>query len=193
MSFVFLLSFSLGIAIEQAIGINIFIILGIGALIVSAFLMRKKKKTAVHVALVITLFLVGAVQMQLAEINFQQVQMPKSNTIFGRVLSVDDRPEETLVTVKTENGTEVLVRSHEKITLLPGDEIKAVGMAAIPDSFVTATGRMFDYPSYLKARGISYVQDAKNVDLVSTGSFSVSRFFAKLNQDTAQTLRKFVP
>ena len=55
--------------------------------------------------------------------------------------------------------------SNPGVGLAYGDTVYVEGTLELPESFETDTGRMFDYPGYLKARGIEYVVSFGKVTL----------------------------
>ena len=55
-----------------------------------------------------------------------------------------------------------------------GDMITVSGTLSLPLTFTTDTGRVFDYPGYLRASGVSVLMERARVLHVSPGSFSVA-------------------
>jgi competence protein ComEC len=56
-----------------------------------------------------------------------------------------------------------------------GDRITVRGVLEEPQSFETNTGRTFDYPGYLRARGISLIMDHASVRETTEGSAGILR------------------
>jgi competence protein ComEC len=75
----------------------------------------------------------------------------REKNIFLYVIPID---------INTYGTKEILVTTnryaHEALDLSYGDTIEVTGVLTLPEAFASDGGRMFDYPGYLKARGVIY-------------------------------------
>src|SRR3989344_9118723 len=69
-----------------------------------------------------------------------------------------------------------------------GDTVSVRGMLEEPQSFETNTGRVFDYPGYLKARGISAVMQYAKIQNIKEGAPGVLRALFILKHSFEQAL-----
>ena len=56
-----------------------------------------------------------------------------------------------------------------------GDQVHLRGIIAPPETFLTDTGHTFDYPNYLRARGISMMLERATLTQSTPGGFSIER------------------
>ncbi len=188
------LSFSIGIAIGTLHTVSLIVMVILSAIIIALFLICKKPEFAVTFGLCVCLFFIGSLRTQLAENKFTARIFPNQSVVIGTVKSIDERAESTLFYVRPEGSKmNIIVRSYEKVLALPGDMLQSLGAVELPESFTTDTGRIFNYPNYLKSKNVALVQNAKGVEILKTGNWSISRFFAKLNHDTGDLLVRSVP
>ncbi len=77
-----------------------------------------------------------------------------------------------------ENATHLYVRVDTEIVLVTtdrfaniryGDELFVTGKLMEPSSFETDLGRTFNYPGYLRARGVAYMMQYADIEKVSSG------------------------
>ncbi len=124
------------------------------------------------------IFLAGQVRESLAP------YIGKGIEVEGRVVDDPDRRDTSLrIVVKAEkiNGVELPQEGQGKlIAILQRDEpvnfndrVVLKGEVKLPESFETDTGHIFDYPMYLKVRGISALMSYANVESESSGGFSI--------------------
>src|SRR3989344_2095889 len=84
----------------------------------------------------------------------------------------------------------VLVVLPRDTKLQYGDMVSVRGVPEEPQSFETNAGRTFDYPGYLKARGISAVMQYAKLQSVKDGSPSVLRTLFILKHSFEQALKR---
>ena len=98
------------------------------------------------------------------------------------------------IEVSTINGTpyfgKLLAVLPRDTALQYGDMVSVRGVPEEPQSFETNTGRTFDYPGYLKARGISAVMQYAKLQSVKDGSPSVLRTLFILKHSFEQALKR---
>lgn len=91
----------------------------------------------------------------------------RTAVVGGTVAADPDRRATSVravVAVKTINGQDappgkLLVVLPREITVSYGERIEVRGRMAAPEAFETGAGRVFDYPGYLRVRGISMVME----------------------------------
>lgn len=91
----------------------------------------------------------------------------RTAVVAGRVSGDPDKRATSVrvpLRVQTINGQDaphgtLLVLLPRETVVAYGDAIEVRGLVALPDTFETNTGRVFDYPGYLRVRGISAVME----------------------------------
>jgi len=74
-----------------------------------------------------------------------------------------------------------------------GDRVEVKGKIALPESFETDTGRIFDYPGYLRARGMSVLMRYGSVEDVQSGDWSVRKFLFGIKHAFEQSIERALP
>ncbi len=128
--------------------------------------MRPLAYASLGIALVLTLF-VGRYALALhTEARDSLAQYAeRTAVVVGQVVDDPDKRSTSLratVRVESINGQEA---PHGKLlAILPretelayGSKVELRGLIKLPESFETETGRVFDYPGYLRVRGVSAV------------------------------------
>lgn len=67
----------------------------------------------------------------------------------------------------------VLVRTNPFLSITYGDRVSVSGELVQPEAFMTDTGRTFDYPGYLKARGVQFVLESNRVSVLNGGNGNI--------------------
>lgn len=88
--------------------------------------------------------------------------------IVAREPEVRERNIHLYVEVK-DVGELILVSTDRFEKVRYGDRLTVAGELTLPESFETDTGRVFNYPGYLKARGVSSVISYAHVEVVGSG------------------------
>lgn len=70
-------------------------------------------------------------------------------------------------------GELVLVSTDRFLHVAYGDRVRVVGELKAPEAFSTDTGRTFNYPGYLKARGVSHMISFGKVEVLENGAGSI--------------------
>lgn len=91
----------------------------------------------------------------------------RTAVVAGRVSGDPDKRATSLrvpLRVETINGQDaphgtLLALLPREMQVVYGERIEVRGLVALPESFETDTGRVFDYPGYLRVRGISAVME----------------------------------
>lgn len=132
----------------------------------SLFLWRRSFVTKEVVAFLyigITLVAVALGMMRTAEAyrvlaNSALIQVIDTEvTITGVVLSEPEQHEQTTHLIIQTESDRVLVIVDRYSAFVYGEVLSVTGTLTKPESFETAMGRIFNYPGYLAARGITYV------------------------------------
>lgn len=131
--------------------------------------------------------LLGAVRTQLFLGGLERASLAphvgQGAEIVGVVVDDIDRRDSSLrVTVRVEavNGIAPASTRGRIIAILPrdtelayGDRVTLRGALALPQSFETNTGRLFDYSSYLRVRRISAIMRFASVEAKEEGTFTI--------------------
>ena len=113
--------------------------------------------------------------------------------IHGTVSDIDTRLEKSSVGITSDTGESIRLQMKGGTDLLPGDSVVVSGIVKQPESFMTNTGRMFDYEGYLLARGVSgTMQNPTILQSVPYSGFSISRVSTKLRLSIARTFSLYV-
>jgi len=105
-------------------------------------------------------FALGLLRIEVASWQFGnsvlEQSLEKKLTLTGIVTKEPDvREKSTMLEVQTDAG-KVLVSTERYQPVLYGDKVEVVGTLTKPKSFETDLGRTFNYPGYLKAKGVEY-------------------------------------
>lgn len=122
--------------------------------------------------LFLTFFAVGA--FQFSDKEAQLLSSPLHNltgqeiVIEGEVVTEPDRRESsTLLTIKTKSGGRFLLTTDRFAGVEYGDEVQVKGVLKTPEPFNTDLGRVFDYPGYLLARGVTHTMSFADVTIIN--------------------------
>jgi competence protein ComEC len=113
--------------------------------------------------------------------------------ILGQVQSVDRRLDKTLLVVKDQTFNHLVqVTLHSTTTALPGDIVKVFGTIQQPQDFITSSGRLFPYQSYLQSKNIIGIVPLASISIVSNGNFSLARFATTMRFQIADIFTRYV-
>lgn len=89
---------------------------------------------------------------------------------------------------------QVLVKVDRHTAVRYGDTVTVVGKVSLPQPFMTDTGREFDYPGYLRAKGIAYTMSFAKVTITdnTTGNPFLRQLLITKEQFIA-VLQKLLP
>jgi competence protein ComEC len=97
-------------------------------------------------------------------------------TFEAKVLSVDRRLLETNLVIRDRETCEKIELFLEySPDILPGDVISVNALVKEPEPFRTQSGRIFDYPNYVKSKGISGIGRNADIVLKDKGTTSLVR------------------
>lgn len=89
--------------------------------------------------------------------------------IEGVVIREPDIREKTAHLILSVGEDRVLLFADRYIDVAYGDYVAVTGVLAQPESFTSDLGREFNYPGYLRARGIAYVMNFPDIYILETG------------------------
>lgn len=115
----------------------------------------------------------GLLRMEVAASQFGNSTLEDSLnervSLTGVVVAEPDQREKTKQ-FYVEVGEDKLLVSTDRLTSLSyGDQVVVNGVLKKPESFTTDLGRTFDYPGYLKARGVEYQISFAEVVVADSG------------------------
>ena len=101
------------------------------------------------------------------------------------------------------NGTNVVIQIGEERVLVKidrqaavsyGDTVSVTGKLALPESFITDLGREFDYPGYLRVKGVAYTMSFAQITVIdhTTGN-PVLRFLFATKARFIEVLKEMLP
>jgi competence protein ComEC len=151
--------------------------LGVCGILVLAVSTRSKKRASknyfVFIALATIFLTIGMVRMELAESEFGhsslQAKVGKSVTLEGRVVRDPEVREKSLHAYVQVDADLLLVTVDRYTKVAYGDVVTVTGTLKQPETFVTDLGRFYDYPAYLKARGVEYQLSFASLRVLDSG------------------------
>ncbi|MBC7836352.1 ComEC/Rec2 family competence protein [Acetobacteraceae bacterium] len=118
----------------------------------------------------------------------------------GQVVNDPERRETSLhanISVKTVDGEKT---SGTVLAILPratelsyGDTVEVRGKLQVPEAFETDTGRTFNYPGYLRAKGIVATMPYANIESSQQGPISLQRELFALKHTFEHSLERLLP
>jgi competence protein ComEC len=177
------LSFLIGIAIASIVSCPLptalFVFLVGCSLLVTASLFRLsvQSRYICLIGLVVCFLGVGLFRMEYKEHSFGtsplQASLNTPVTLSGVVTKEpEERATQTLLYVMVGDDT-LLVQGDRFTKVSYGDAVIVSGILSLPETFTTDLGREFNYPLYLKARGVEYRIAPAEVTIVSSGHGSL--------------------
>ena len=101
------------------------------------------------------------------------------------------------------NGTNIVVQVGKELVLIKtdrhtdvhyGDTVSVTGKLAWPEPFMTDLGRTFDYPGYLRAKGVTYTMSFAKVSVTdATTGNPVLRFLFRAKERFVTALTDVLP
>ena len=100
-------------------------------------------------------------------------QIGETITASGHVIREPEMREDTLHLYVEANDTVLLVITDRLAEVFYGDTVLISGTLRKPESFETDFGRTFNYPGYLRVRGVSYIMSFAEVSVVTKGGGNI--------------------
>ena len=149
-------------------------------------------------------FTAGVARLQVSEDGVSPLAAHENAEVIleGRVTREPDVREMNVhlyVEVVLEGGQEemVLVTTNrfgvEVASLAYGDRVRAEGKLTVPEAFATDGGRTFDYPGYLRARGVTHTLPFAQVELVERAEPSLIGSLYRGKHTFMEALERAVP
>ncbi len=148
---------------------------GVVLLVLSLRVQTTKRGQGILLSLVVVIsFTIGMARMEMAKSNFGhsplQTLVGEQVTITGEVVRDPEvRAKSMHLYITTERADVLLVTADRYTSVAYGDVVEVTGTLKVPESFVSDTGRLFDYPSYLKARGVEHQVSFATVTVAASG------------------------
>ncbi|MCA9360988.1 ComEC/Rec2 family competence protein [Candidatus Kaiserbacteria bacterium] len=143
-------------------------------------------------------FALGAVRMLWAEQYFinteAESKFEEEIQITGVVVREPDvRSNSTQLFVRIDNGELFLVRTDRYSGINYGDELMISGTLSKAEAFETDLGRTFNYPDYLRAKGVSHIISWAEIEVVDVnqGNFLL-HFILTQKQDFMHRLEEVI-
>jgi competence protein ComEC len=121
----------------------------------------------------------------------------RSGVVEGVVADDPDRRDASVRVVLAVSAVNGVQATGKALLVLPkdsevqyGDRMEVRGLLEVPQAFETNTGRVFDYQSYLKVRGVSVVIQRANVRSIEEGSMSVHRMLYAIKHTFERSLER---
>jgi len=159
-------SFSIGVLIATFYNFSLAIIvwllfLGLCLALINS---RQNKRPSLggllFFSLTILAFSLGTLRLEVASWSLGQSPLKplvgQTVTLVGQIMSAPE-PRENNIMLEVKTTTDKILVSVNRYDVVSyGDVVEVSGKLSQPESFVTDLGRTFDYPGYLKAKGIEY-------------------------------------
>jgi len=194
-------AFFLGVAVHSLVAVTVSPILFLLVLSVALFLYWAVVRTqfVFLVAFMILMLTVGMGRFLYAEHHVTQSSVSfetsgphetVSGVVIGEVVEKETTSRFTIATSKTR----IIVTSDRFPRVRYGDTVELTGKVSAPERFETDTGRVFNYPAYLAARGVTHQMFYPDVVITDTGGGSfITRNLFHLKEAFLDGARSVVP
>ena len=175
-----IVAFLCGIALCTVLPFSVYVSFWILLVGVALFVTWGKNREAISSPLVLFIsvtvcfFALGLIRMGFVTNSLHtsslESELGKPVELEGVVTQDPERQEKALnLFVKTGSDT-ILVSTNPYSRVAYGDRVRISGKLEAPQIFNTDTGREFDYPHYLLARGVEYKISRAQVEVLSIGA-----------------------
>jgi len=117
--------------------------------------------------------------------------------LFEGIVITEPREREKYkeVIVRLSQGDKVRLVSDMHLTIEYGDRLHIKGSLDVPKTFVTDTGRVFDYVSYLRGKGIAYQMFYPEINIleVSGGGNKIKKILFGIKNSFLHSLERGLP
>jgi competence protein ComEC len=152
--------------------------------------------TLIFSAVALVAFALGAGRFMLVETAVMttdlNTQVGQEITLEGMVVREPDMRERTTRLTVATGDTLLLVSTDRYGDIEYGDTIRVTGKLELPVSFTTDLGRTFDYPGYLRARGITHTMSFVIPDVITPAPPSVTGSLFTLKHNFMQALETVI-
>lgn len=170
----------------------------------AAVMLGRKKEFALIAAAALAAAALGFVRVDLmryAESRETLVHyLDRTAVIEGSIANDPERRDTSLraavavssINAKSGSGT-LLVQLPRDTELTYGERVRVRGLLVEPQPFETAGGRIFDYPAYLRVRGISAVMPHASLQDSEPGDWSVQGWLYALKHSFESSIERVFP
>lgn len=199
-----IISFLLGVAVRTLYQVPLsgVVWLLLVGLVIGVWWRRKSFAFSAPVVLLLSLsfiFLaIGIMRTEIASWRFDVSPLEEfvgeKMTLEGFVVSEPIYSERS-AQVYIETDTDKILVSTERLTSLQyGDKVTVSGKLERPTTFTTDLGRTFDYPNYLRVRGVEYCISFAQIEVNSSGNGNlVMTSLLQLKQAFIDSIRQVIP
>lgn len=204
--YVFAASVCAGIALTFVLGAGLWVA---GGLIVAAVLLlwaylHTQKLLLLTLALACAAGAVGVVRADLFLGKQAQetiaAYVGQHVVLVGRVVADPDRRDKVLRLIVSADAVDTtpargmaLVLADRDTQVAYGDTVRVEAKVEIPEPFVTDTGHLFDYPSYLAVQGVSVQLPYASVEVVRPAGWSLQGALFALKHTFERSLGRLLP
>ena len=203
--FITVSSFFLGVLFASFfhIGIPLFIscaFFALGIFLYSNFAFKFSKKVFITFVLCLAFFALGTFRFYIKDVvrddSNVDSHMGKQITFTATIVeSPVEKENGRDYIVKAPSGSmNILVHTGLYPAFRYGDTVTFTGKLDVPKSFETDTGKVFDYPSYLKKNGVGYILSFAKGEHVSSGNAHiVTDYLFRIRDSFVRNIQKVVP
>jgi competence protein ComEC len=194
--------FLVGVAVRSLVIVPLWVCVLCGVLACAHFFIfwLNRKKLCVLVGLFCVALFLGFIRAQYAfaeKDSFLDTQIGQT-TIEGLVIdepTFSEKSQKVVVEVAHDTEREkVLLIASSYPEFVYGDTVRASGVLKRPEAFMTDTGTMFDYGSYLAKDGVRYQMLYPKIEMVSRGGGNILyRVLFSLRRTFIKTLHDYLP
>jgi len=196
-----ILSFFVGVALRSLVTLDIVVVGFIILVSCAVFLYWLIVRTPI-VLLVAVIFVMVAVGIGRFGYSEYRVDVAKDRfeknkpheIVIGTVVGEVVEKEITRQFIVATEETRVRVIADRYPAVVYGDSVELQGSVELPESFETDTGRIFNYPRYLAARGVTHQMFRPEISVVRSGGGSfITRSLFNLKEAFLERTRGVVP
>lgn len=194
-------SFLLGVLIRSfvVVPLPVYGIIFVGALTLCMLFVKTHRVRAFLIVIFCVSFILGSLRFEIQEENHKAItnQVFESETFSGVVVEEPEyypNHQRLVVRIEDEEDFKVLVSARRYPEFYFGDRVELQGELAIPENFITNTGREFDYVSYLLKDGIFYHMSFPDITLIESEAVKGVRFVLfSVKQSFLDAIARIIP
>jgi competence protein ComEC len=158
--------FLIGVGLGTVVQISLYVCLWVLVVALGLFILWVRNREAISApvllltSLSLGFFALGVVRIEsaISQLHLSPLEsgLGQSVELEGVVIEEPERQEKTLNLYVKTGEDKILVTTNPYSKLGYGDMVQISGKLEAPQAFTTDSGREFDYPHYLVARGVQY-------------------------------------
>jgi len=162
-----------------------------------------KNRFSLILTVAVVMFALGALRFHVSDIApplFVYERIDKTVTLKGYISAEPDIREtnqrvvvETEYVADVEISTHVLVITERARELSFGEYVEVKGKLSLPEAFETDSGRIFDYPNYLKKDGIFFTISFADVEILESAPTTLLGTLFSLKNTWQKSIERLVP